>query len=123
MNQKVREVRKALGLTQEAFAERLGVKAPGISLIENGERALTEQMEKAIVREFGVNPSWFRAGEGEMFINNEDEIDNLIDILMEGESKKAKAVFKALAKKGGDFWDHFADVILEIARELDKLDS
>ena len=56
-----------LNLTLEKFGERLGVTKVAISNIENGNRALTEQMIKAICREFDVNEQWLRTGEGEIF--------------------------------------------------------
>ena len=62
--ERVKEVRRTQGLTLEKFGERLGVKKN--SVIENGVNALTDQMAKAICREFGVSESWLRTGEGEM---------------------------------------------------------
>lgn len=64
--ERVREVRKTQGLTLEKFGERLGVGKGAISAIENNNRNLTDQMAKAICREFGVSESWLRTGEGEM---------------------------------------------------------
>ena len=54
-NERVRELRKTLGLTLEKFGERLGVKKNAISAIENGRNSLTDQMTKAICRQFGVD--------------------------------------------------------------------
>lgn len=65
--ERVREVRKALSLTLEKFGEKLGVGKTAISKIEKEERSLTEQMTKAICREFNVNYEWLTAEEGEMF--------------------------------------------------------
>ncbi len=67
MNQRVKEVRKALGLSGEKFGEILGVKRSTISQIETGKSNLTEQMLKAICREYHVNEEWLRTGEGTMF--------------------------------------------------------
>lgn len=64
--ERVREVRKTLGLTLEKFGERLGVGKGAISAIENNNRNLTDQMAKAICREFGISEHWLRTGEGEM---------------------------------------------------------
>lgn len=64
--ERVREVRKTLGLTLEKFGERLGVGKGAISAIENNNRNLTDQMAKAICREFGISERWLRTGEGEM---------------------------------------------------------
>ena len=44
MNERVREVRKKLGLTLEKFGSQLGVSKVAISRIENGINNVTEQM-------------------------------------------------------------------------------
>ena len=67
MNERLKQIRKTLSLSQEAFGSKLGVTGPGISKIESGDRNLTEQMTRAVIREFNVNEHWFRTGEGEMF--------------------------------------------------------
>ncbi len=64
--ERVKTLRKALNLTLEKFGDPLGVGKTAISKIENNERGLTDQMIKAICREFGVNELWLRTGEGEM---------------------------------------------------------
>lgn len=68
MNERIKQLRKELGLTLDKFGERLGVSKVAISLIENGKNALTDQMFKSICREFNVNENWLRTGEGEMFV-------------------------------------------------------
>lgn len=65
--ERVREIRKELGLTLEKFGEKLGVKKNAISQLENGRNALTDQMAKAICREYNVNYDYLMNGEGEMF--------------------------------------------------------
>lgn len=67
MNERIRELRKELGLTLEKFGEHIGVKKSVLSQIENG-RNVTAQMKKSICREFNVNPTWLETGEGDMFI-------------------------------------------------------
>lgn len=67
MNERVKELRKSLDLTLDKFGKRLGVSNAAISRIENGINSITEQMLKAICREFNVNEEWLRDGKGEMF--------------------------------------------------------
>ena len=67
MNERIKELRKTLGLSQEAFAERLGLKGSAVSLVECGRRNVTNQNVTAICREFGVNEEWLRTGSGDMF--------------------------------------------------------
>lgn len=67
MHDRVKQVRKSLGLSQEVFGNALGVTKTAICGIEAGRRGLTEQMAKAICREFNVNYDWLRDGTGDMF--------------------------------------------------------
>lgn len=93
-NKRVRELRKTLGLTLEKFGERLGVKKNAISAIENGRNSLTDQMTKAICREFGVDYIWLTTGEGEMFVDTDDDFIERIDRIMAGEDEARKNLFK-----------------------------
>ena len=65
--ERVKEIRKALSLTLEKFGAKLGVGKTAISKIEKDERSLTDQMAKAICREFNVSYEWLLSGDGEMF--------------------------------------------------------
>jgi len=66
LHDRIKQVRKALELTQREFGERIGLKANSVTLIEKG-RNTSDQTVFAICREFGVNEKWLRTGEGEMF--------------------------------------------------------
>lgn len=65
--ERIKEIRKSLNLTLEKFGEKLGVKKTAISNIETGKRNLTEQMVKAICREYNVSYDFLIYGEGDMF--------------------------------------------------------
>lgn len=67
MNERVKELRKHLGLSGEKFGEKLGVGKTAISRIENGSNGVTNQMLTSICREFGVSEKWLRTGELPMF--------------------------------------------------------
>ena len=69
MNNRLKELRKALGLSQKAFAEKLGITDSGLSNLESGKRNLTEQMVISICREFNVNRAWLVEGVGDVFTN------------------------------------------------------
>ena len=93
-NERVKEVRKTLGLTLEKFGERIGVTRGSMSNIENGNRNLTEQMTKSICREFSVDYIWLTTGEGEMFVETDDDFIERIDRIMAGEDDTRKNLFK-----------------------------
>lgn len=51
----IKELRKSKKLTQAAFAEAIGVKAPTITAIETGRRKMTEEVQSKIKEFFGVD--------------------------------------------------------------------
>lgn len=83
MNERLKELRKNEGLTLEKFGARLGVSKVAISLIESGKNNLTEQMMKAICREFNVNEEWLRDGVGEPYIIPEDDITAVVGNILD----------------------------------------
>lgn len=66
MNERIKQLRKALGLTQAEFGSRISMKQNTVAQIEGG-RNTSKQTIFAICREFGVNEEWLRTGTGEMF--------------------------------------------------------
>lgn len=78
MNERIKQVRKSLKLSQEEFALRLGISGSGVSNLESGRRGITDQMILAICREYNVNEEWLRTGSGDMFIHSaNDELSRL----------------------------------------------
>lgn len=94
--ERIKDVRNSLGLTLEKFGEKLGVTKTAISRIEKGERSLTEQMTKSICREFSVEYMWLTTGEGEMFVESDDDFFERIDRIMAGENESRKNMIKTL---------------------------
>ena len=94
--ERIREVRKALGLTLEKFGEKIGMKKNSVSQIENGKNSVTEQVIKSICREFNVDYIWLTTGDGEMFVDTDDDFIERIDRIMVGEDDARKNLFKAL---------------------------
>ena len=68
MHERIKELRKALGLTQQKFADGMGVKQNTIAQYESGRNAPIDAVITLICRTYGVNETWLRTGEGEMFV-------------------------------------------------------
>lgn len=111
MNERLKEVRKALNLNQEDFGDRLGVTKAAISRLESGINNITEQMIKSICNEFDVDYRWLTTGEGDMFVKCDDDIAKLIDRVMYGESELAKSIFKGFAQFDTDDWKNLEVLI------------
>lgn len=75
MNERIKKLRIMLSLTQQEFAEKLGLTKNYISLIENGDRNLSEQSIKVLCREFNVNKEWLQSGVGEIFLSMDKNAD------------------------------------------------
>ena len=100
--ERIREVRKALGLTLEKFGEKIGMKKNSVSQLENGKNSVTEQVVKAICREYNVDYMWLTTGDGEMFIDNDDDFIERIDRIMAGEDEARKSLFKFMLELSDD---------------------
>ena len=120
--ERVKEIRKALGLTLEKFGEKLGVGKTAISNIEKGNRNLTEQMTKSICREYGVDYIWLTTGEGEMFVDSDDDFIEKIDRIMAGEDDTRKNIFKFMLSLNDDdiaALGRILDQMIEFFKEKD----
>ena len=83
LNTRIKELRKALKLTQEDFGSRVGVKGNTIGNYELSLRNPSEAVIHSICREFNVNENWLRTGKGDMFLPFEDEIAETLSQLLE----------------------------------------
>jgi len=77
INERIRELRKALNLTQVDFGERICVSQGHLTSIETGARSVTDKLVKMICMEFGVNETWLLSGDGSMFDEDSDTIDSV----------------------------------------------
>lgn len=78
MNKRIKELRLKLDLSQEEFGSKINIKSRAhISLLESGDRVVTDRIVNDICREFNVNENWLRYGEGVM-INAESDFIELI---------------------------------------------
>ena len=65
--ERIRLIRKELGLNQGQFSGKIGLTQTSVSMIERGRSVLTEKNIKLICATFAVNEDWLRTGKGEMF--------------------------------------------------------
>lgn len=67
MKDRIKELRKSLGLSQEAFGARIGITKASVSQIEKGANLASGSTIKSIASAFGVNEEWLRTGSGAMY--------------------------------------------------------
>ncbi len=67
MNTRIKKLRKALDLTQQEFADKIGMKRNTVANYETNRNEPSNSVVSLICREFNVNEEWLRTGMGEMF--------------------------------------------------------
>lgn len=106
MNERIRELRKALRLSQEEFGSRLGITGSGVSNLESGRRSITEQMLKSLLREYKVDYIWLTTGKGEMFLRDKSELLDSLRVIMADESDIRKPIIEKLVHADKDELEH-----------------
>lgn len=67
---KLRETRTRLGLTQRAFAEKLGVSLPYLNQMENNNRPVSTGVVLALAQEFGFDVTELSSGDAERMVTD-----------------------------------------------------
>lgn len=109
-NDRIKEVRKVLGLTQEKFGEKVGMKKSSLSTVENGVNAVSNQLRTAVCREFHVREDWLRDGEGEMFEERTPDqaiVDFAADLVNVEDDAFKKRLISAFARMDEKTWAEF----------------
>ena len=118
MNRRLKELRSKLGLSQAAFAEKIGIKKTSYSDIETGRRELTERNLNLICKEFNVDENWLRNGEGSMFTLELDEDTMLIESLLNDVDNPVYELIKKFMKLYNSFGPTERAVLQKLALGL-----
>ena len=119
--ERVKEIRKSLEMTMEQFGNKLGVTKVAISNIEKEKRNLTEQMIRAICREFNVSEEWLKTGDGEMYqqLSEDEEIAGIVsDLLEEGKDNAFYSIILEIVKTYSELSPASQKVLMEAAEKL-----
>jgi len=123
MGERIKELRKALGLTQQEFADRIKVKRNTVATYEMGRSTPSDAAISLICREFNVNENWLRTGDGQMFIqvSRDEEIAAFIGDVLSGETGDfRRRLISVLARLDTDQWElleHIAEELAQIEKE------
>jgi transcriptional regulator with XRE-family HTH domain len=83
-NERIREARKALNISQKDFAKSICISNSYLADVENGARKSNDRIVKLVSMVYGVNEKWLKTGEGKMFYKSPDEkITRLVSIFNE----------------------------------------
>ena len=114
LHTRIKKLRKSLDLTQQKFADALGIKQTTVASYEIGRIVPSDSTIKLICREFDVNEEWIRTGNGEMFtpgIKDKQISAMLADVMKSGEDSFRHRLVSALARLDDDGWDNLEKLI------------
>lgn len=122
MHERLRKLRKTLDMTQQEFAEKLGIKRSTMATYESGRNEPIDAVISLICREFNVNEEWLRTGKGEMFIelSRNEEIAEFVGQLMSDEDDSfKKRLISGLAALDENGWKVLEDFLDSIQKKGD----
>ena len=126
MHERIKELRKALGLTQQKFADGMGVKQNTIAQYESGRNAPIDAVITLICRTYSVDETWLRTGEGEMFQpkSRNDELLDYARRIAEGDPGSIQAQLLTVMTRLTDAqWEVLAQVAAQFLAEAQSQPS
>lgn len=116
MKDRIRELRKTLGLTQQALADVAGIKRNTVAQYEMGRNEPTNAVITLICKTYNINETWLRTGEGEMFVQRtrSQEIVDFMGSLIQTDNEFKRRFVAALGRLDEDDWEW----IEKVARKL-----
>lgn len=122
--ERIKVLRKAKGLTQQKFADALGLKQNTVATYEMGKTAPSDRTIIDICEKFNVNEEWLRTGKGEMFapVNRDKEIEAFMDTVMKSESADfRRRLVSVLSKLDSAEWKLLESMALKLAAEAEAV--
>lgn len=124
LGERIKKIRRALDLTQREFGERISMKQNSVAQIEMG-RNTSDQTIASICREFNVNETWLRTGEGEMFLQltrDEEIAAYLGQIMSDDEDSFRRRMISVLCRLDTEEWAMLERVAQKLLAETKKTD-
>ena len=126
MNERIKQLRLTLGLSQEEFGNRLGMGRGAITNIELKKVEPKPLLVSLICREFRVSETWLRTGEGEMFIQisrDQEIMDFVADTMQDDEDNFRRRFLLALSRLPEERWADIEDFARQITAENKEADQ
>lgn len=115
MDERLKELRKYLGLSREDFAKKLGLKSRGkIENIELGRTNPDEDFLKLICNTYNVFYDWLVNGTGSMFRDDDSDAQAIVDSVMTGDNDFAKKILVKFAKLSDEHWKQLEEILNEL---------
>lgn len=104
IGERIKQIRKDSGLTQQKFADRIGAKQNTVAQYEIGRNAPIDPVITAICKEFNVQEDWLRHGLEPMRAakSKEEEIAELVGAALSGSNEFKKSVIRMICSRTDD---------------------
>lgn len=116
MGKRVSTLRKNLKLTQTEFAKALSIGQQALSMIENGQRDLSEKNIKLICFSYKVSYDWLVNGTGNMFQDDDSDAQAIVDSVMTGDNDFAKKTLVKFARLSEERWRQLQEILEELEK-------
>ena len=116
MNTIIQKIRKTAKMTQDEFADKIGLSKNFVKKKKKGERTPSERTIKDICREFKVNYDWLVNGTGDMFQDDDSDAQAIVDSVMTGDNDFAKKTLVKFARLSEERWRQLQEILEELEK-------
>ncbi len=114
--QRIKILRKELGLNQTEFAQRIGITQTSLSQIEGEKNGISYDVYKSIISEFKVDPMWLMDGVGTMFASSSSDFSsaqsdkrNVVPLVVQVGSDEEENIVMVDKKAAAGYLQHQQD--------------
>lgn len=123
IHERIRELRNTLNLSQPEFGKSIGLSQSSLTMIETGNRKVTDRTISYISMAYNVSENWLRTGEGNMFndLDRDAEIAEYIGtVLADEDNSFQKRLISALSKMTVEEWEVLEKLVTRLADSQNK---
>ena len=122
MNNRLKTIRTTANLTQQEFADKLGIKRGTIANYELGRNEPIDAVIRMICQEFGISEKWLRTGKGDMRIprNRDEEIADMVGKALSGDNEFKKSVIRMICTRSESELDALDQMLTQLVEDAQK---
>lgn len=122
IGERIKKARRAKGMTQQAFADAIGLKRNTVATYEMGKSLPSDRTITDICRAFDVSDEWLRTGEGKMFVerSRDEELSAFFGGLLNGQPDFKRRLISVLSRLDESEWELLEKMAEELMAELQK---
>lgn len=125
MKERIRKLRRTLDLTQQEFADKIGMKRNTVANYETGRNDPSASVITLICREFNVNENWLRTGTGEMFcqLSEDDEFFKATESIVKNNDVEIMSLLVEYWKLDEVSKDVFRNYLRNVSKRIETTET